>query len=73
MLGLLGTDLHTNCVCKGIAFQDINQCLAWKRLIWGNPCVGQSTYICFLLSLFQGTREPLGWETARLPGNSPVV
>ncbi|XP_069172421.1 uncharacterized protein [Procambarus clarkii] len=42
MLGLLGTDLHTNCVCKGSAFQDINQCLAWKRLLWGNPCVVES-------------------------------
>ncbi|XP_069943830.1 GDNF family receptor alpha-3-like [Cherax quadricarinatus] len=41
MLGLLGTDLHTNCVCKGSAFQDINQCLAWKRLLWGNPCFFQ--------------------------------
>ncbi|KAK8404031.1 hypothetical protein O3P69_000238 [Scylla paramamosain] len=46
MLGLLGTNLHTNCACKVTAFQDINQCLAWKRLIWGNPCVveAQLTY-----------------------------
>ncbi|KAK3864241.1 hypothetical protein Pcinc_030061 [Petrolisthes cinctipes] len=42
LLGLLGSDLHTNCVCKGNAFQDISQCLAWKRLIWGNPCVVES-------------------------------
>lgn len=56
MLGLLGTDLHTNCVCKGVAFQDINQCLAWKRLIWGNPCVGQSTHIRFAVRVFRDTK-----------------
>ncbi|XP_037792414.1 uncharacterized protein LOC119587789 isoform X1 [Penaeus monodon] len=42
MLGLLGTDLHTNCVCKGNSFHDMNHCLAWKRLLWGNPCVVES-------------------------------
>nr|XP_053634246.1 LOW QUALITY PROTEIN: uncharacterized protein LOC128689793 [Cherax quadricarinatus] len=51
MLGLLGTDLHTNCVCKGSAFQDINQCLAWKRLLWGNPCVVESQLTYHLAQL----------------------
>lgn len=51
MLGLLGTDLHTNCVCKGNAFQDVNQCLAWKRLLWGNPCVVESQLTYHLAQL----------------------
>jgi hypothetical protein len=41
-LGLLGTDLHTNCVCRGDSFLSLGPCLAWKRLLWANPCVGES-------------------------------
>ena len=41
-LGLLGSPLHVNCVCKGDSFfaMTLDKCVAWKRLLWANPCVG---------------------------------
>ncbi|XP_066988765.1 uncharacterized protein [Macrobrachium rosenbergii] len=66
MLGLLGTDLHTNCMCKGHAFHNINQCLAWKRLLWGNPCVVESllTYHLSQPSFGVDTHLPVPAATA---------
>lgn len=40
MLGILGTDLRTNCACKGTDLTQIHKCLGWHRLLWVNPCVG---------------------------------
>lgn len=41
MLGILGTELRTNCVCKGTELAQLYNCLGWQRLIWVNPCVGK--------------------------------
>ncbi|XP_020291450.1 uncharacterized protein LOC109858520 [Pseudomyrmex gracilis] len=42
MLGILGTELHTNCVCKGSEINQMYGCLGWQRLLWVNPCVVES-------------------------------
>ncbi|EFN70375.1 GDNF family receptor alpha-3, partial [Camponotus floridanus] len=42
MLGILGTDLHTNCACKGTEINQLYGCLGWQRLLWVNPCVVES-------------------------------
>jgi hypothetical protein len=41
MLGILGTELRSNCACKGTDFTQLYDCLGWQRLLWVNPCVGQ--------------------------------
>jgi len=41
MLGILGTELHTNCACKGTELNQLYGCLGWQRLLWVNPCVGK--------------------------------
>jgi len=40
MLGILGTELRSNCACKGTDFTQLYDCLGWQRLLWVNPCVG---------------------------------
>ncbi|KAL0121427.1 hypothetical protein PUN28_006737 [Cardiocondyla obscurior] len=43
ILGILGTELHTNCACKGTEInQQLLGCLGWQRLLWVNPCVVES-------------------------------
>jgi hypothetical protein len=44
MLGILGTELRSNCACKGTDFTQLYDCLGWQRLLWVNPCVGQYYY-----------------------------
>ncbi|KAK3864751.1 hypothetical protein Pcinc_029587 [Petrolisthes cinctipes] len=39
VVGLMGSRLHTRCHCQVEGVTEVNQCLAWKRLLWGNPCV----------------------------------
>nr|KAF7425586.1 hypothetical protein H0235_008024 [Vespula pensylvanica] len=41
MLGILGTELRSNCACKGTDFTQLYDCLGWQRLLWVNPCVGK--------------------------------
>ena len=41
MLGILGTELRTNCACKGTDYAQLYDCLGWQRLLWVNPCVGK--------------------------------
>lgn len=43
MLGILGTDLRSNCACKGTDFTQLYDCMGWQRILWFNPCVGEST------------------------------
>ncbi|XP_032664798.1 uncharacterized protein LOC116841223 isoform X1 [Odontomachus brunneus] len=42
MLGILGTELRTNCACKGTELTQLYDCLGWQRLLWVNPCVVES-------------------------------
>ncbi|XP_012234454.1 uncharacterized protein Gfrl isoform X4 [Linepithema humile] len=42
ILGILGTEIHTNCVCKGTEINQLYGCLGWQRLLWVNPCVVES-------------------------------
>ncbi|XP_025155019.1 uncharacterized protein LOC105191889 isoform X4 [Harpegnathos saltator] len=42
MLGILGTELRTNCACKGTEINQLYECLGWQRLLWVNPCVVES-------------------------------
>ncbi|XP_053994939.1 uncharacterized protein LOC128890863 isoform X3 [Hylaeus anthracinus] len=42
MLGILGTELRSNCACKGTELTQIYDCLGWQRLLWVNPCVVES-------------------------------
>ncbi|GFG32408.1 hypothetical protein Cfor_07433, partial [Coptotermes formosanus] len=42
MLGILGTELRSNCACKGTDFTQLYDCLGWQRLLWVNPCVVES-------------------------------
>ncbi|EZA47503.1 GDNF family receptor alpha-1 [Ooceraea biroi] len=42
MLGILGTELHINCACKGTELTQLYGCLGWQRLLWVNPCVVES-------------------------------
>lgn len=54
MLGILGTDLRTNCACKGTDLTQIHKCLGWHRLLWVNPCVGElkaNPFLAVLLTL----------------------
>ncbi|XP_023247990.1 uncharacterized protein LOC106637711 [Copidosoma floridanum] len=44
MLGIIGTELRSNCVCrsadkKGVESTSFYECLGWQRLLWVNPCV----------------------------------
>ncbi|OXU22364.1 hypothetical protein TSAR_013411, partial [Trichomalopsis sarcophagae] len=39
MLGILGTELRSNCACKGADLAPLYECLGWQRLLWVNPCV----------------------------------
>ncbi|KAJ8665227.1 hypothetical protein QAD02_006889 [Eretmocerus hayati] len=41
MLGILGTDLRSECDCRGAELTPLYQCLGWQRLLWVNPCVGE--------------------------------
>lgn len=41
MLGILGTELRSNCACKGTELTQLYDCLGWQRLLWVNPCVGE--------------------------------
>lgn len=43
MLGILGTDLRSNCACKGTDFTQLYDCMGWQRILWFNPCVGKYT------------------------------
>lgn len=40
MLGILGTKLRTNCICKGTDRAKLYECIGWQRVLWFNPCVG---------------------------------
>jgi hypothetical protein len=51
MLGILGTELRSNCACKGTDFTQLYDCLGWQRLLWVNPCVGQ--YCSLIAPQFQ--------------------
>ncbi|XP_057323649.1 uncharacterized protein LOC130666554 isoform X1 [Microplitis mediator] len=42
MLGILGTELRSNCACKGTDLTQLYDCLGWQRLLWVNPCVVES-------------------------------
>ncbi|XP_049807107.1 uncharacterized protein LOC126249498 [Schistocerca nitens] len=42
MLAILGTELRSNCACKGTDFTQLYDCLGWQRLLWVNPCVVES-------------------------------
>ncbi|XP_076177937.1 glial cell line-derived neurotrophic family receptor-like isoform X3 [Ptiloglossa arizonensis] len=42
MLGILGTELRSNCACKGTELAQLYDCLGWQRLLWVNPCVVES-------------------------------
>ncbi|XP_059470953.1 uncharacterized protein LOC132193967 isoform X4 [Neocloeon triangulifer] len=42
MLGILGTNLRSNCGCKNMDFSQLYDCLGWQRLLWVNPCVVES-------------------------------
>ncbi|XP_076244950.1 glial cell line-derived neurotrophic family receptor-like isoform X2 [Calliopsis andreniformis] len=42
MLGILGTELRSNCACKGTELTQLYDCLGWQRLLWVNPCVVES-------------------------------
>lgn len=50
MLGILGTELHTNCACKGTELNQLYGCLGWQRLLWVNPCVGKRKILRYSLS-----------------------
>ncbi|KAK7601256.1 hypothetical protein V9T40_008697 [Parthenolecanium corni] len=39
MLGILGTKLRTNCICKGTDRAKLYECVGWQRVLWFNPCV----------------------------------
>ncbi|XP_065216009.1 uncharacterized protein Gfrl isoform X2 [Planococcus citri] len=39
MLGILGTKLRTNCICKGTDRAKLYECIGWQRVLWFNPCV----------------------------------
>lgn len=47
MLGILGTDLRTTCACKGTDMTQLYECLGWQRLLWVNPCVGNTNNIIY--------------------------
>ncbi|XP_034944685.1 uncharacterized protein Gfrl [Chelonus insularis] len=42
MLGILGTELRSNCACKGTELTQMSDCLGWQRLLWVNSCVVDS-------------------------------
>ncbi|XP_046745350.1 uncharacterized protein LOC124410782 isoform X2 [Diprion similis] len=42
MIGILGTELRSNCACKGTDLAQVYDCLGWQRLLWVNPCVVES-------------------------------
>ncbi|XP_046425961.1 uncharacterized protein LOC124182566 isoform X2 [Neodiprion fabricii] len=42
MIGILGTELRSNCACKGTDLAQVSDCLGWQRLLWVNPCVVES-------------------------------
>ncbi|XP_048510937.1 uncharacterized protein LOC105684340 isoform X1 [Athalia rosae] len=42
MIGILGTELRSNCACKGTDLAQLYDCLGWQRLLWVNPCVVES-------------------------------
>ncbi|XP_017888282.1 uncharacterized protein LOC108629870 isoform X3 [Ceratina calcarata] len=42
MLGILGTELRSNCACRGTELTQVYDCLGWQRLLWVNPCVVES-------------------------------
>lgn len=44
LLGILGTELRTNCACKGTDLSQIYDCVGWQRLLWANPCVGECAF-----------------------------
>lgn len=41
ILGILGTELRSNCACRGTDSAPLYKCLGWQRLLWVNPCVGE--------------------------------
>lgn len=49
MLGILGTELRSNCACKGTELTQLYDCLGWQRLLWVNPCVGEHNFQFFPL------------------------
>lgn len=49
MLGILGTSLRTTCACQGAEAHQLYECLGWQRLLWLNPCVGESVKIMAML------------------------
>jgi GDNF/GAS1 domain len=45
LLGILGTMLRVSCACQGAELQQLYDCLGWQRLLWLNPCVGESLVV----------------------------
>ena len=41
LLDVLGTELRTNCACKGTDITSMHNCGSWERLLFRNPCVGE--------------------------------
>ncbi|XP_050426715.1 uncharacterized protein LOC126837037 [Adelges cooleyi] len=39
IVGVLGTILRTNCVCKDTSPVRFNDCMGWQRVFWFNSCV----------------------------------
>ena len=61
MLGILGTELRSNCACKGTELTQLYDCLGWQRLLWVNPCVGElilSSSSFFFLFFFLAKQFP---------------
>ncbi|XP_063220108.1 uncharacterized protein LOC134529683 isoform X3 [Bacillus rossius redtenbacheri] len=61
MLGILGTELRSNCACKGTDMMQLYDCLGWQRLLWVNPCVveSQKDFHAKKLVVATTTRSPI--------------
>ena len=45
MIGILGTELRTNCDCTSVTadFKELYECIGWQRILWMNPCTGKTS------------------------------
>ena len=53
MVGILGTELRTNCDCTSVTadFSQLYDCIGWQRVLWMNPCTGKSSIKNLMMKL----------------------
>ena len=53
MLGMLGTELRTNCDCTSVTanFYKLHICIKWKRVLSMNPCTGKLSFENLIMKL----------------------